>query len=67
MIWIAWLRGVESLEWIAIAVTERVVQVSLTTSRWVVEQWEGTQTWQVNLSISNSRKEKNTTSVFTVP
>ena len=45
MIWIAWLRGVESLEWIAIAVTERVVQVSLTTSRWVVEQWEGTQTW----------------------
>lgn len=66
MIWIAWLRGVESLEWMAIAVTEGVVQVGLTTSRWVVEQWEGTQTWQVNLSISNSRK-KNTTSVFTVP
>jgi hypothetical protein len=61
MTWTAWLWDVE---WRAIVVTEGAVQVGLTTSRWVVEQREGTQTRLENLSISNSRKTQPAYSLF---
>lgn len=61
MIWTAWLRDVE---WRAIGVTEGAVQVGLTTSRWVVEQWKETQTCFVKFK--HFKFAKSTTSVFTV-